>query len=188
MARGIKFCRTFLHVEQRARNCDTNHIHWATAYMSLMMSVHWLAQCHAKWLRHCRALQHLEVIKPVKPDSLQLALTTKLWICIDLSKKKYMTCHILQPWTKFLHAVSFLYDCCNSKMAQDEQTRFTRILGINTCYCIGHKLELKYFSSCNVCSMLIAHCAYHRPQKSENWELEICDRASRLSFVWWSLQ
>ena len=84
MARGIKFCRTFLHVEQRARNCDTNHIHWATAYMS----VHWQAQCQAKWLRDCRALLHLEVIKPVKPDSLQLSLTTKLWVCIDLSKKK----------------------------------------------------------------------------------------------------
>ena len=51
--------------------------------------VHWLAQpCHAKWQRGSRELQHPAVIEPTSPGSLQLKLTTKPWIQIDLLKKK----------------------------------------------------------------------------------------------------
>ena len=57
--------------------------------------VHWLAQCHAKWQRGSREFQHPAGIEPTSPasGSLQLKLTTKPWVQIDLvkEKKQYMT-------------------------------------------------------------------------------------------------
>ena len=41
------------------------------------VSVHWRAQCHAKWPRGSREFQHHAEIEPKSPDSLQLTLTSK---------------------------------------------------------------------------------------------------------------
>ena len=35
-----------------------------TDLQNVLVSVHWLAQCHAKWLRHCREFQNSAGIKP----------------------------------------------------------------------------------------------------------------------------
>ena len=62
---------------------------------------------------------------------------------------------------------------CRSQIAQIEyqgQTQYTGILDhkpfIDTCYSIGHRLELKYFHFARF--LLNAHRAAHQPEKSEN--------------------
>ena len=49
--------------------------------IKVQVSVHWMAQCHAKWPRGCRAFRHPAGIEPVLPYSLQLALTTQPRVC-----------------------------------------------------------------------------------------------------------
>ena len=84
------------------------------------VSVHCLAlrlvsECHAKWPRGSKEFQHPAQIEPMSPDSLLLALTTKPWVQINLGKKQYMTCYILQPWTNFLRAgLLFQVQDCSS--------------------------------------------------------------------------
>ena len=132
------------------------------------VSVHWLAQCHAKWPWDVREFKHparITVVKPMLHKALQLALSTKPWVCFSLPKKQYTTRHISQPWTDFVQD-------CHSQIVHDEnqgQTRYTKFLTLNLlCYQIGQRLELKYFLF-----LLNEHWAAHRPQKSENWELKI---------------
>ena len=66
------------------------------------VSVHWRAQCHAKWPRGATALQHSSGFEPKSPDLLWLTLTTKPLVRINYSKKLYMTrrifatCKLLQ--------------------------------------------------------------------------------------------
>ena len=66
---------------------------------------------------------------------------------------------------------------CHSLISEVEyqgQTNYTRILAykafINTYYCIGHRLELKYYVFAQVL-LLNNHQAAHQTQKNENWKL-----------------
>ena len=147
------------------------------------MSPHWLAQCHAKWLRRCTAFQNTSGIKPRLPDAVLLTLTTKPLVRINYSKKTIyelwvelsnftMSCRISPPATYF-----FCIQDCSSQIVQVEyqgQTRNTRILErkplINTSYHIRQRLDLKYFHFAQF--WLSAHLAAHWPWKSRTENLK----------------
>ena len=149
------------------------------------VSVHWRAQCHAKWQRCCKACHLSSGIEPMLPDSLQHTLTTKPLVCINCLKKRvykfwyFATCNQL-----------FCIQDCNTRIFQVEyqgQTRKTRILEhtpfIHISHDIQHRLELKYLhfdiwhrldslelKYLHFAQFLLnAHWAAHQPRKSENW-------------------
>ena len=137
------------------------------------VSVHWRAQCQAKWPRRVRAFQHLSGIEPMSPDSLQLTLTTKSLVHI-----KYLKTTIYE--SSYFATCNWFFciqDCCSGIVQVEYQgrTRNTRILErkplINTSYCILHRLGLKYFHYAQF--LLNAHQTAHWPRKSENWYFEI---------------
>ena len=142
------------------------------------MSPHWLAQCHAKWLRRCTAFQNTSGIKPRLPDAVLLTLTTKPLVRINYSKKTIyelwvelsnftMSCRISPPATYF-----FCIQDCSSQIVQVEyqgQTRNTRILErkplIDTSYCIRHRLEIFSLRT------IFAQCSSSSSSTSKKWEL-----------------
>ena len=84
-------------------------------------------------------------------------------------KKLCITSHILQPQT------DFCFKDFHFQIAQVDyqgQTRYTRILDCNpfisTCYSIGQRLELKFFSSQKFCSMFIKQLLYLRKVRTVN--------------------
>ena len=153
--------------------------------------MHLRAQCHAKWPKGCTEFEQPVWFKLTSTDSLQLALTNKPWVIIDLEKRKCdMTSNISQPWSIFfLHPRLSFLDCSSWIWGQ---TLWIRIIhskpSVDTCYCIQRRLELKYFHFpqflLNARWADHSPWANHSPQKSENWELEIKGRSLRSSYGW----
>ena len=56
------------------------------------MSVHWRAQCHAKWQRRCRRIHHLTGFEPMSPDYQRPALNTQPLVGINWTKKTVSVC------------------------------------------------------------------------------------------------
>ena len=118
------------------------------------------------------SVQCTEII-PVSPDSLQLTLTTKPWIRVNLMKKKVY-------YLKFFSTCNLFFciqDCC-SQIAQVEyqgQARNTRILEhkplIDTFYCIWHRVDhwsWNIFTLYNFCSFLIKQLINLEKVRTEN--------------------
>ena len=61
--------------------------HWERTNIPVRVSVHWLAQCHAKWPKGSRYFQHPAGFEPISPNSLWLALTIKPWVRINVQKQ-----------------------------------------------------------------------------------------------------
>ena len=133
------------------------------------VSVHWQAQCHAKWQSSGRAFQCSSGTEPKSPDSLRPGLTTKPLVRINCRKKTVHDSSYFATFNWFFGSQD-----CRAWIFQGQyqgQTRNTRILErkplINTSYRIRHRLELKYFHFTQF--LLIAHRAAHLPWNSENW-------------------
>ena len=136
------------------RKKNIERAHWAQRYKK-RVSVHWRAQCHAKWTRRSKEFQLSSGIKPMPPNSLLLTLTTKPLVRINYSKKTvndssyFATCKFGCSW-------NFCVQDCRStvvlgffQLEYQGPTRNMRILDrkllIDTSYSIQHRLELKYF-------------------------------------------
>ena len=142
------------------------------------MSQHRRAQCHGKWQRSCRGFRHPVEVKPMSPDYLRLALTTKPWFHIELMKKTVYESEssFLATWNCFFaHRNRQDYRSRNAQVEYQGQARYTRILEckplINTSYRIRHRLdslELKYFTSHNFCSLLIEQLINLEKVRTEN--------------------
>ena len=95
-----------------AQNC-----HWwnprkkRAAIQKVRKSVHWWAQCHAKWQSGCREFQHPTGIKHEPPYSLRLTLTTKPWIRVNLQKKMVYNLMCFATCNPFLSAGLTISDC-----------------------------------------------------------------------------
>ena len=134
--------------------------------------MHWRAQCHAKWPRRCRRIEHHAGLEPISPDHLRPALTTQPLVHVNCPKKTvygasyYLNCFALLFWLQN----------CRSQIAQVEyqgQASNSRILErkpmIDTSYRIRHRLELKYFHFAQF--LLNWQCSWSSLSTSEKWEL-----------------
>ena len=113
--------------------------------MKAQVSVHWLAQCHTKWLRSCREFKHSAIIKLMESNYLLIALSTEPVSHEFVSiywKKLCITCHILQAWTELLSAGLSFSDRSRwiSRPETIHQNSWLQTF-INTSHGIGHRLD-----------------------------------------------
>ena len=103
----------------------------------------------------------------MSPYSLRLAISTKPLVRTDLQKNRYMTRHVSQPWSNVLFGLHFWI----AQVEYQGQTRYTILDSkhfLDTFHEIRHRLEFKFLSSHNFCSMLIEQLINLRKVTTEN--------------------
>ena len=121
------------------------------------VSVHWRAQCHAKWPRRGRAFQHSSGIQPKSADSRRPLLTTKPLVCINNRKKTVHDSLYFANCNRFFgnRTVVLWFFKLNIKARHEIWEFLIANLLIDASYRIWHRLELKYFHFTQV--LLNAH-------------------------------
>ena len=147
--------------------------------------MHWRAQCHAKWPRGCKEFQHparMEVIEPKSPDTLETASITEPWVHINLPKKTlndllYQRQCISQPGSWNLLFACRIVVLRLLRLIIKARHDIPEFLYANlwSIHVFAFEIDWSWniFTSHNFQVLLNAHRVAHRPQKRENWGLEI---------------
>ena len=110
----------------RIKTVSTRDCHWLNPReknyrernnIKVRVSVHWRAQCHAKWPRGSRKFQHPAGIEPTSQDSVKIhsyspsPLSDHRAIDLYLPKKWYIARNVSQSATMFLPTGLLFLDC-----------------------------------------------------------------------------
>ena len=182
-----------LELKPCQRKIATDEIQERKKYRELSninVSMHWLAQCQAKWQQGCRRFQHPVEIEPKQPYSLFITLTTKPSFCVSRHKKLYnlkcsATC---KAATAFLHAgLSFSY--CSGWIKARHEIPEALIAHLWLIHSNTFDIDLIWniFTLQNFCSLLIEQLINLEKWELRTWNLGQPGRSFISSYGWLAL-